>query len=118
MEPPPRGRERSTLGLLARATRLTWNLPSAARRMMALCTTLRATPWGYTVRIRACRKALFCRGFSKSERSGGEGGIRTPDRLAPMPHFECGAFNHSATSPRRQIRVLPRGRGRVLGEDG
>ena len=32
--------------------------------------------------------------------SGGEGGIRTPDRLAPMPHFECGAFNHSATSPK------------------
>src|SRR6478735_2306714 len=30
---------------------------------------------------------------------GGEGGIRTPDRLAPMPHFECGAFDHSATSP-------------------
>src|SRR5579859_6690889 len=33
------------------------------------------------------------------EGAGGEGGIRTPDRLAPMPHFECGAFNHSATSP-------------------
>ena len=33
--------------------------------------------------------------------AGGEGGIRTPDRLAPMPHFECGAFNHSATSPGR-----------------
>lgn len=31
---------------------------------------------------------------------GGEGGIRTPDTLASMPHFECGAFNHSATSPR------------------
>src|SRR5664279_1709127 len=31
--------------------------------------------------------------------AGGEGGIRTPDRLAPMPHFECGAFDHSATSP-------------------
>jgi hypothetical protein len=30
---------------------------------------------------------------------GGEGGIRTPDTLASMPHFECGAFNHSATSP-------------------
>ena len=29
----------------------------------------------------------------------GEGGIRTPDRLAPMPHFECGTINHSATSP-------------------
>jgi hypothetical protein len=33
-------------------------------------------------------------------RNGGEGGIRTPDGLAPMPHFECGAFDHSATSPR------------------
>src|SRR5262245_62124894 len=31
---------------------------------------------------------------------GGEGGIRTPDTVARMPHFECGAFNHSATSPR------------------
>ena len=30
---------------------------------------------------------------------GGEGGIRTLDTLASMPHFECGAFNHSATSP-------------------
>jgi hypothetical protein len=33
------------------------------------------------------------------DQRGGEGGIRTPDRLAPMPHFECGAFNRSATSP-------------------
>ena len=32
-------------------------------------------------------------------RAGGEGGIRTRDTLASMPHFECGAFNHSATSP-------------------
>jgi hypothetical protein len=30
---------------------------------------------------------------------GGEGGIRTPDTVARMPHFECGAFDHSATSP-------------------
>ena len=22
-----------------------------------------------------------------------------------MPHFECGAFNHSATSPRAQVRA-------------
>jgi hypothetical protein len=35
--------------------------------------------------------------------AGGEGGIRTPDTLASMPHFECGAFNHSATSPEPQI---------------
>ena len=32
-------------------------------------------------------------------RTGGEGGIRTPDTVARMPHFECGAFNRSATSP-------------------
>ena len=40
---------------------------------------------------------LFCIG--KLDANGGEGGIRTPDTLASMPHFECGAFNHSATSP-------------------
>src|SRR6266567_1860564 len=33
---------------------------------------------------------------------GGEGGIRTPDTVTRMPHFECGAFNHSATSPWQQ----------------
>src|SRR5579884_633536 len=37
-------------------------------------------------------------------RRGGEGGIRTPDTVARMPHFECGAFNHSATSPRHAAR--------------
>jgi hypothetical protein len=39
---------------------------------------------------------------SLGEVSGGEGGIRTPDGVAPMPHFECGAFDHSATSPRKE----------------
>ena len=34
---------------------------------------------------------------------GGEGGIRTPDTVTRMPHFECGAFNHSATSPRTTL---------------
>lgn len=29
---------------------------------------------------------------------GGEGEIRPPDTVARMPHFACGAFNHSATS--------------------
>ena len=33
-------------------------------------------------------------------RAGGEGGIRTPDTLTGMPHFECGGINHSPTSPR------------------
>src|SRR3954471_12236478 len=37
--------------------------------------------------------------FSWRFPDGGEGGIRTPDTVARMPHFECGAFNHSATSP-------------------
>src|SRR6516162_7637139 len=35
-----------------------------------------------------------------------------------MPHFECGAFNHSATSPGAKSGPSPRGRGRVIGEDG
>ena len=43
------------------------------------------------------------------DKSGGEGGIRTPDTLASMPHFECGAFNHSATSPRGVVRRCRRG---------
>jgi hypothetical protein len=33
------------------------------------------------------------------QKPGGEGGIRTPDTVTRMPHFECGAFNRSATSP-------------------
>ena len=41
---------------------------------------------------------------------GGEGGIRTLDTLASMPHFECGAFNHSATSPIAPDSSLPAGR--------
>jgi hypothetical protein len=31
--------------------------------------------------------------------SGGEGGIRTHVTVARKPHFECGAFDLSATSP-------------------
>lgn len=32
--------------------------------------------------------------------SGGRGGIRTRDRVAPMPPFQGGAFNRSTTLPR------------------
>ena len=39
-----------------------------------------------------------------TKQGGGEGGIRTPDTVARTPHFECGAFNHSATSPWRRAR--------------
>jgi hypothetical protein len=46
---------------------------------------------------------------------GGEGGIRTPDTLASMPHFECGAFNHSATSPEpERASKRPRMDGRYV----
>jgi hypothetical protein len=30
---------------------------------------------------------------------GGEGEIRTHERVAPLPVFKTGAFNRSATSP-------------------
>ena len=48
----------------------------------------------------------------KTQAGGGEGGIRTPDRLAPMPHFECGAIDHSATSPGAMMGGLPPSVGR------
>ena len=34
---------------------------------------------------------------------GGEGGIRTHGELAPTPDFESGTFDHSATSPGREL---------------
>ena len=49
---------------------------------------------------------LFCCAYEFFQRpainSGGEGGIRTPDRLAPMSDFESGAFNR-ALPPLRNI---------------
>ena len=50
--------------------------------------------------------------------TGGEGGIRTHDTLTSMPHFECGAFNHSTTSPCRRLpsrNDCPRDQPRVDG---
>ena len=35
----------------------------------------------------------------KSLKSGGEGGIRTPEGRKPLLVFKTSAFNHSATSP-------------------
>jgi hypothetical protein len=48
-------------------------------------------------------------------RLGGEGGIRTPDTVARMPHFECGAFNHSATSPQPATTPVSLAWSRVAG---
>ena len=38
--------------------------------------------------------------------AGGEGGIRTHGTVARTPHFECGAFDHSATSPLEGARPV------------
>lgn len=45
------------------------------------------------------KTTLPFKAIREGKQNGGEGGIRTPDTVARMPHFECGAFNHSATSP-------------------
>jgi hypothetical protein len=48
---------------------------------------------------------------------GGEGGIRTHGTVAGTPHFECGAFDLSATSPHDRITLAGGrrvGRGRPL----
>jgi hypothetical protein len=50
------------------------------------------------LRRKSFRK-LDAKSSAKSMIRGGEGGIRTPDTVARMPHFECGAIDHSATSP-------------------
>jgi hypothetical protein len=43
--------------------------------------------------------AMFANAYFFSVFSGGEGEIRTRDRVAPTPVFKTGAFNRSATSP-------------------
>src|SRR3954451_18505404 len=48
---------------------------------------------------------------------GGEGGIRTPGTVARTPHFECGAIDHSATSPWSR-RQLARSMGRYVSNAG
>jgi hypothetical protein len=54
----------------------------------------------------AIKKARTVAGFFY----GGQGGIRTLDRVAPMPVFETGTFNHSVTCPHaQQGEWLPRG---------
>ena len=35
-------------------------------------------------------------------KNGGEQGIRTPERVAPLHAFQACAFNHSANSPHNQ----------------
>ena len=50
---------------------------------------------------------------------GGEGGIRTHGTLTGTPHFECGAIDHSTTSPShfRPGGELVGGSGAKRGQD-
>ncbi len=74
---------------------------SAHRR--ALCSSATRRISGARRRVMRVRwSGAVSRGRKKLAGNGGEGGIRTLDRLAPMPHFECGTINHSATSPGRR----------------
>ena len=41
--------------------------------------------------------------FKYENSSGGETGIRTQERVAPLPVFKTGAFNRSAISPCRSF---------------
>src|ERR1700687_5181893 len=79
-----------------------------------MANVFRATSADMSAEIAVFLNVSGRRRTSTNERSGGEGGIRTPDTVARMPHFECGAFNHSATSPRGRVRAGARGRGRFL----
>ena len=53
------------------------------------------------VRSRQCSLAEG-RGHEATKKgAGGESGIRTHERLTPLPVFKTGAFNRSAISPAR-----------------
>lgn len=70
---------------------------------------------------RVCDRSLQVESTDHLSRAAGwrRGRDLNPDRLAPMPHFECGAFNHSATSPEGAIEGLrPLWLGALIGEDG
>jgi hypothetical protein len=47
---------------------------------------------------------------------GGRGGIRTHERLAPLPVFKTGALNHSATLPDLEYQRLVRHLSGTSGE--
>ncbi len=63
--------------------------------------------------------------FSNLKEIGGEAGIRTLGTVTGTPHFECGAFDHSATSPQKVGKACEShalladrpGRGRPLADD-
>ena len=65
-----------------------------------------AASWsaGLLMRLRWMREAVSRRtsagAASEGRCDGGEGGIRTHERIAPLHAFQASLFNHSSTSPR------------------
>jgi hypothetical protein len=70
----------------------------ALRHRRALFGHVARTAGGLSVsRLSDVLRGRICLALNKG--SGGEGGIRTHGALPGTPHFECGTFDHSATSP-------------------
>src|ERR1700719_1961238 len=89
----------------------------------ALATGIPGERWALTgnfgdVSVPVFRRAVRRTRLCPSSVAGGEGGIRTPDTVARMPHFECGAFNHSATSPRGRGGVFENPATRIYVTEG
>ena len=52
-----------------------------------------------TIKLTLCLKILNL----VAKNNGGETEIRTQERVAPLPVFKTGAFNHSAISPLKRF---------------
>jgi hypothetical protein len=75
------------------------SLPFTKKRCFRICVS----------KLRYCYRASAENPCAPRVHNGGEGGIRTHDTVARMPHFECGAFDHSATSPVNLVGAKWRG---------
>jgi hypothetical protein len=61
---------------------------------------LQATSTAPESNVAAIEKTVFFM-FKASKKYGGSGEIRTHEQITPSPVFKTGAFNRSATLPRR-----------------
>ena len=75
------------------------NLPPPASNVATMCRIQHTQPETEAPLPLAKQLRISKRPCTPRVQNGGEGGIRTHDTVARMPHFECGAFDHSATSP-------------------
>ena len=89
-----------------RACQVAWRTEATLRA--SLCWYIRWYIWGVAhtlspfLGVGVAQKHLLLQRLTITWQGaliGGEGGIRTPGTLARTPHFECGAIDHSATSP-------------------